>query len=318
MTPTKKVIILSIAAAILFVSTLFLLYLNLQKPVSIPAPSLIPVTNSTSDWKTVVNTTLGISFKYPPTWRIRAYAGDQENFNNDETTYTHFSVGDESSPGIYINFGRNNDSSLSPAPAIQGGQVKMMSTGNQTIDGIVFKKQVYNLYLDSSPEDMNISVSLNSKSKNLIIGISYPKFNEVENENTINLILSTFKFDDSASILKQTGKILGIKPTSTGWEIEFNLLDMLSVSDCLLRNIPAPGGYCLINSGSTENYSVSPAAVLTTLNHKSNFSLLEGQIISDKFSDFYNRYVQFQLHNSLFDIEIVNNQIIKISEHFLP
>ena len=76
----KLITILSIAVAVLFVSVLFLLYLNYQKPVSISIstgvlPTTIPVNDSTANWKTYHNDQYSFEFQYPPFYELTGVSG---------------------------------------------------------------------------------------------------------------------------------------------------------------------------------------------------------------------------------------------------
>ncbi|MFA6007720.1 MAG: hypothetical protein WC784_03725 [Candidatus Shapirobacteria bacterium] len=66
----KSTIFLLILLAIFFTSTLYLLYLNFNKPSTpttgvIPTETIVPTIDPTADWQTYTNTAFGISFKYP-------------------------------------------------------------------------------------------------------------------------------------------------------------------------------------------------------------------------------------------------------------
>lgn len=71
----KSTLILFISTAIFFTSTLYLLFLNLQKPkdivVQTQTPTVIPTRaiDSTTDWKTYENKEYGFEFKYPQKYK---------------------------------------------------------------------------------------------------------------------------------------------------------------------------------------------------------------------------------------------------------
>jgi len=156
----------------------------------LPKTTAIPtvISDPTTNWKTYTNTSLKVQFNYPSIWTIRGFAGDQENFNNSESTYTRFVI---ESPDNLMSITASGN-------IFEGAQDMCMSeqkpSTNQLIDGIVFTKSVF---VSVCPESDIKFISLSSSAKKMSFVFNYTIKNQTESEKILNQILSTFKFTEN-------------------------------------------------------------------------------------------------------------------------
>ena len=152
MNQSKQLTILSVAVAVLFVSVLFLLFLNFQKPTPISTPTTgvlpttVPVTDPTANWKTYTSTEWKFSVKYPTNWKV--VTGEKPSFDILPPDSNKFQTG-----SVNISLGYNYQQPQVPSDwsdftlinADQFGNATWAAKNNQSND-IVFQNgnvQVY-------------------------------------------------------------------------------------------------------------------------------------------------------------------------------
>ncbi len=219
-TPPKSshlipIILSSLITAIILVGSYYLLLSKKTDSVSTPSPSETTSNNvkmdPTADWKTYDNTTLKIQLKHPNDWTVKGFAGDQENFDKTENTFSRFTI---KSPDDLISFTITNsvfEGSLDPCMSEQ----KPAST--ESLDGNIFARSTYT---SKCPETDVKFISLSSTDKNMSLTFNYSNANQVEAEKIFNQILSTFKFTNkNSSIPVEINKIF----TAINQDLDMNI-----------------------------------------------------------------------------------------------
>jgi hypothetical protein len=135
----------------------------------------------TADWKTYNNTNLDISFKHPSDWKIRGFAGDQSNVQENGTTFSRFIL-ESSDNKVSISFQK---------PFFEGGfdpcYSKIGISENVVIGNEKFTKSTYECISSNS-----IIIYLVSEPHNYSITAIYKTENDLR--LLVDQILSTFKF----------------------------------------------------------------------------------------------------------------------------
>lgn len=208
----KSTIIYCSIIAILFVSVLYLLYLNFNKaPVIntfIPKSEVIPTPDPTADWQTYENKIHGFSFKYPSNY-ISTYEDDRKmtssylttihssdyGVNKEELAYTYGTA------FYYVDIKNNQCSEIknlvSTTPTF-----KLINTGGLR-NTIIF--EIYDK-LSSRFPSREALVSVNNKCIEMYCNSTKQGCTDNELGKEFTQILSTFKFTNSATSIWQTYK----------------------------------------------------------------------------------------------------------------
>lgn len=150
------------------------------------------VPNTTSEqepvnnWTDYKNTNLKISFKHPSGWTIRGYAGDQENYQNNENTYTRFVL---SSPDDSISAGVTNQ-------LFEGSMDQCMASEEvkeKNVDGVQYKMETYASECEKDVNDLKITTLISSEKK-FNMSFNYSRSNSTTAEPVIDQIVSTIRF----------------------------------------------------------------------------------------------------------------------------
>lgn len=186
--PILPIIITFLLTSVLFIGG-FYAYQRLSPPstpIETPQTSPSPTPDPTATWQTYTNSSLNIQFNYPKSWQIRGFAGDQENYHNSNTTYTRFIMED---PDHSLSLSIRNS-------AFEGAYDQCMikqPSETQIIDNYIFSKTKLISQCDQS--DVIISSYYNPE-KQLTLTYNYHQKSQQKSEETINQILSTFKFTE--------------------------------------------------------------------------------------------------------------------------
>ena len=217
----KSTIIYLSIIAVLFVSVLFLLSMNFQKPIDVSTPTtgIVPITSPATepiaDWKNYENKQFGFSFKYPSS--LPYNVSDIIDYKN-HVTFDYWIINLETKAP-----------KCDPTGLACGGKftysIKKLLTVNQ-------KKAVYYETVGMAGPQQDLIIDLGNYKLIRITFISNPVESldgpvSVNNRRLFDQILSTFKFTDNTNLGMTTGSLCypseGIPPgTITAKNISTN------------------------------------------------------------------------------------------------
>jgi hypothetical protein len=279
-------------------------------PVLDQSPSPSTTTLDQASWNTYSNSVHNVSFKYPLGWQltkeddIAKYNASIKLTKDQATIHMIFGVDGIGGSGM--------DYEGSP----------FILDGNK-----VFKYKAHNTYDNS--ESVGITNSLKESlgvlllnKKTYIINIKYPgKYidsgESINLEKTFDQILSTFKFNDetNSKVIKKTGYIREISSSNNAYFVALDEVKIISDST-------KPNGY-------REDDPLSETIELSAIPNQTNIEIniisnIDGTLnMPGRSASFAELLELISALNSkkigpLFDIEIQDNFITKISEHYLP
>jgi hypothetical protein len=233
MAPTQKIAVLSVAVSVLFVSTLFLLFLNLQKPVSSSPPvtgiipTSVPQSNPETSWKTYENKKYGFSFNYPKEWEFTTqqnynipYYGEGFYFSTCGTSTLYMSLIDLNQPDTAY---KSIDEFFQKSPNL----VPIIPWKNIDISGVTGK--YYQNEGEPGSVTPSVTIVIYNQTNNTIIRLYFTDGCRLGLDQAIkkylDQILSTFKFTNIKTTVPS--------PTTTAVKtIKYNLYqNWLSVRD---------------------------------------------------------------------------------------
>ena len=169
---------------------------NTEQAAETPTDKTTTTTDETANWKTYSNTTLGISFRYPPTWYVREVSADKRIYIENNKDGAAFSK-DNPIAGfeiVWLSY-NNNDYAFYEATVADTTLTTLVKKVIESDDGLTINFYTYGVENSST---VNQAVALWQKSTDTKYSASIGTELGVTRQNdeikVLEGLLSTFKF----------------------------------------------------------------------------------------------------------------------------